>query len=203
MIREGELLWTPRPEWAAQTNIVAYMQWLEREHGLHFDDYHSLWRWSVEQLDDFWASLWEYFDIQASAPYRAVLGKREMPGAQWFPGARLNYAQHVLRRARNDAPALITAGENATPRELAWADLSRQVRVLATRLRAQGVGPGDRVVGFMTNIPEAAIAMLAATSVGAVWSGCSPDFGATSVLDRFRQIAPKVLFCVDGYTYGG
>ena len=203
MIREGELLWTPRPEWAADTNIAAYMDWLARERGLHFDNYHDLWRWSVEQLDDFWASLWEYFDIQASAPWTAVLGKREMPGAQWFPGARLNYAQHVLRRARDDAPAMITAGENAAPRELAWVDLARQVRVLATRLRAQGVGPGDRVVGFMTNIPEAAIAMLAASSIGAVWSGCSPDFGATSVLDRFRQIGPKVLFCVDGYTYGG
>ena len=204
MVSEGELLWTPGPDWLAQTNLAALMRWLEHERGLKFADYHALWRWSVEHLEDFWAAMWDYFAIDASAPYQRVLGRREMPGAEWFPGARLNYAQHVMRQERQgDAPALLFASETAPLTSVPWSKLAGDVRILATRLRAMGVQPGDRVAGFLTNCPEAVTAVLATTSIGATWSGCSPDFGSRSVLDRFTQIEPRVLICVDGYRYGG
>lgn len=203
MVTEGELLWTPRPEWLADTNLAAFMHWLARERGLAFADYHALWRWSVERLEDFWAAVWDYFAIEASAPYTSVLGRRGMPGAEWFPGARLNYAQHVLRQERPDEPALLFCSETRPLTALSWPQLAGDVRRLATRLRAMGVEPGDRVAGYLTNCPEAVVAVLATTSIGAIWSGCSPDFGSRSVLDRFAQIEPRVLICVDGYRYGG
>jgi acetoacetyl-CoA synthetase len=203
MVREGELLWTPRPEWIAETNLVALLHWLERERGLKFADYHALWRWSVDHLEDFWAALWDYFAIDASVPYQRVLGRREMPGAEWFPGARLNYAQHAMRQERPDATALLFASETTPLSTMPWSKLAGDVRVLATHLRAMGVRPGDRIAGFLTNCPEAVISVLATASVGAIWSGCSPDFGSRSVLDRFAQIEPRVLICVDGYRYGG
>jgi acetoacetyl-CoA synthetase len=154
MVREGELQWTPRPEWLAETNMVALMRWLEGESGLKFADYHALWRWSVDHLDDFWAAMWDYFAIDASAPYQRVLGRREMPGAEWFPGARLNYAQHVMRQERPDATALLFASETTALSSLPWSQLAGNVRVLATRLRAMGVaGPRGRV----TNCPEAVV----------------------------------------------
>ncbi len=174
MTVEGERLWQPGPEWIERANIIAYLRWLRQERGLEFADYDALWRWSVEHLDAFWESVWKYFQVESSAPYSAVLASREMPGAQWFPGARLNYAQ-----------------------------LAAEVRKVATGLRELGVGSGDRVVAYLPNILEAAIALLATASVGAIWSSCSPDFGIRSVLDRFTQIEPKVLFCVDGYRYRG
>jgi acetoacetyl-CoA synthetase len=203
MVHEGELLWQPGAEWVADTNLSAFREWLLRQRGLAFADYHGLWRWSVEHLEDFWGAVWEYFDIEASSPYTQVLGSREMPGAEWFPGAKLNYAQHVLRQETADTAALFHASENTPFAPLAWSQLANDVRVLASRFRQFGIQPGERIAGYMPNIPEAVIAVLASASIGAVWSGCSPDFGTRSVLDRFAQIGPRVLICVDGYSYGG
>ncbi len=179
------------------------MQWLEREKGLHFETPDELWLWSVEKLEDFWAAIWDYFQIQSSKPYQAVLVERKMPGAQWFPGAELNYTQHVFRNMTNERPALIFQSETQPMMEVSWEDLYRQVARVAATLRSLGVQRGDRVVSNLPNIPQAAIAFLATASLGAVWSSCSPDFGTRSVIDRFQQIEPKVLFAVDGYHYGG
>lgn len=202
-VREGELLWTPSPDRIANANLTAFTAWLADERGRRFADYDALWRWSVEDLAGFWGAVWDYFDIDASAQPERVLGRREMPGAQWFPGARLNYAQHVLRRERPGSPALLHASESAALTALPWESFANQVRVLATRLRAMGVRPGDRVASCLPNIPQAVVAMLATTSIGAVWASCSPDFGWRGALDRFRQLTPTVLFCVDGYRFGG
>ncbi|MQA83364.1 MAG: acetoacetate--CoA ligase [Streptosporangiales bacterium] len=202
-VREGDLLWKPDAERAANSNLTAFVKWLESERGLHFDDYDALWSWSVADLDGFWGAIWDYFDIQSSTPPTRVLGSRAMPGAQWFPGARINYAQHALRHERPGTDALMFLTETTPLTGVPWEDLAGQVRILATRLREMGVRPGDRVVAYMPNIPQTVIAMLATTSIGAVWASCSPDFGWRGVLDRFQQLAPKVLFCVDGYRYGG
>jgi acetoacetyl-CoA synthetase len=201
--REGDLLWTPGPGWVASANVTAFMDWLARERDRRFEGYHDLWRWSVTDLDGFWQAVWDYSGVTASAPPERVLGRREMPGADWFPGARLNYAEQVLRRERPGTDALLYRSETAPLAGLDWGTLAGQVRILATRLRAMGVGPGDRVVSCMPNIPQTVIAMLATTSIGAIWASCSPDFGWRGVLDRFSQLAPTVMFCVDGYTYGG
>ena len=202
-MREGDLLWAPSPEDISRANLTAFMAWLAAERGHHFGGYHELYRWSVTDLDGFWRAVWDYCGIQASAPPERVLGRREMPGAEWFPGARLNYAEHVLRNERPGTAALLYRGEGTSLAALDWAGLGGQVRVLATRLRALGVEPGDRVVSCLPNVPEAVIAMLATTSIGAIWASCSPDFGWQGALDRFSQLAPKVLICTDGYVYGG
>jgi acetoacetyl-CoA synthetase len=160
-------------------------------------------RWSVEHLDNFWEAIWEYFDVQTSSPYKCVLARREMPGAEWFPGARINYASCIFRKRRTDRPALIYSGEGKDFAELDWAEMERRVRSLADWLREIGIRPGDRVSAYLTNSPEGVIAMLAAVSIGAVWTACSPEFGTPSVLDRFQQLEPRVLFCADGYRYGG
>ena len=201
--REGDLLWTPSPEQVANANVSSFMTWLDAERGRRFTGYHDLWQWSVTDLAGFWQAVWDYCGVTASAPPRQVLGRRDMPGAEWFPGARLNYAEHVLRRERPGTPALLYQGEKTPLASLDWQTFAGQVRVLATWLREAGVEPGDRVVSCMPNIPQTVIAMLAATSIGAIWASCSPDFGWRGVLDRFRQLRPKVAFCVDGYTYGG
>ncbi len=179
------------------------MQWLGRERGLGFNDYASLWRWSVQDLEGFWSALWDYFEIRASVPPERALGRRQMPGAEWFPGARLNYAENVLSHARRGHEALLYASERQPPTSLSWDELAARVRRLANALRRLGIVKGDRVVGCLPNTPEAVVAMLATTGIGAIWSGCAPDFGARGVLDRFSQLAPKLLFCVDGYQYGG
>jgi acetoacetyl-CoA synthetase len=202
-VREGDLLWTPSPARIADANLTAFMSWLAAERGLRFDGYHALWRWSVGDLPGFWQAVWDYSGIEASSPPERVLGRRAMPGAEWFPGARLNYAQHVLRRERPGEPALLHVSETTPLAGLDWAELAGQVRILGTQLRSMGVRPGDRVASCLPNVPQTVIAMLATTSIGAVWTACSPDFGWRGVLDRFRQLKPKVLFCIDGYTYGG
>jgi acetoacetyl-CoA synthetase len=202
-VREGDLLWTPSAARVAGANLTAFTSWLAAERGLRFDDYQALWRWSVEDLEGFWQGVWDYCEIRASAPAERVLGRRDMPGAQWFPGARLNYAQHALRHEQPGADALLFLSETRPAAGLDWADLAGQVRILGTRLRGMGVRPGDRVASYLPNIPQTVIAMLATTSIGAIWTGCSPDFGWRGALDRFRQLRPKVLFCADGYAYGG
>jgi acetoacetyl-CoA synthetase len=203
MIQEGELLWTPSADRVADAGITHFMQWLAAQRGLEFADYDALHAWSVHDLAGFWQAVWDYFEIKSSAPHTAVLARASMPGAEWFPGARLNYAEHMLRHARAGETALHYASERASLRSMPWNELEDKVARVAGQLKAFGVGAGDRVVAFMPNIPETLIAFLATASLGAVWSSCSTDFGVRSVLDRFQQIAPRVMFCVDGYRYGG
>jgi len=197
------LLWTPPQALQDSSNIRAYMQWLATTRGLQFTTYDELWRWSVGELEAFWESLWEYFQIRSATPYSRVLSSHAMPGARWFEGATLNYVEHVFRRATPEHPAALFQSERQPLTPISWADLERQVASVAAALRGLGVGPGDRVVGYVPNIPQALVAFLAAASLGAVWSSCSPDFGSPSVIDRFKQIEPKVLVAVDGYQYGG
>ncbi|MCS6773972.1 MAG: acetoacetate--CoA ligase [Thermoflexales bacterium] len=201
------ILWQPDAATLEQSNLRAYLRWLKAQRGLRFEDYHSLWQWSVSELEAFWRSIWEYFDIQAAQPYERVLASRQMPGAVWFPRARLNYAAHAFRYPSDLSPALIFCTETTTrypqTSALSWAALRERVARLAAWLRSAGVQPGDRVAAYLPNMPEAVVAFLAAASLGAIWSSCSPDMGSTSVLDRFRQIAPKVLLVVDGYIYNG
>jgi acetoacetyl-CoA synthetase len=202
-VREGDLLWTPSPARADGSNLAAFTRWLQAERGLRFAGYHELWRWSVTDLEAFWQAVWDYFGIRASAAPSRALGRRAMPGAEWFPGARLNFAEHVLGRERPGSDALLFLSETAPLAAMPWEELAGQVRVLATWLRGVGVAPGDRVVAFMPNVPQTVVAMLASASIGAIWASCSPDFGWRGVLDRFQQLAPRVLFGVDGYRFGG
>jgi acetoacetyl-CoA synthetase len=199
----GTLLWQPSAEQQTQANLRRYIGWLNDTQGLAFDDYTSLWAWSVGDVEAFWASLWEFFEINAATPYNDVLPVRAMPGARWFEGATLNYAQHVFRNATPTQPAIIFQSEAQPLREISWDDLQQQVAAVAAALRTMGVERGDRVVAYLPNIPQAIVGFLACASLGAVWSSCSPDFGSASVIDRFKQIEPKVLLAVDGYRYGG
>jgi acetoacetyl-CoA synthetase len=196
------VLWAPDPARIERATITRYARGLA-ERGIETDGYHDLWRWSVENLEEFWASIWETFDVRASTPYERVLGSRAMPGAEWFPGARLNYAEHVFRDRKFSAVAVRHASELRPLTETTWGELAEQTRRVAAALRASGVGTGDRVVAYLPNVLEALVAFEACASLGAIWSSCSPDFGARSVVDRFAQIEPKVLFTVDGYRYGG
>src|SRR5215210_6543417 len=198
---EATVLWEPPAELRERATLTRYMRWLEAERGLAFEDYHALWRWSTQELEAFWASVWEFFGIQAS--YDAVLADSSMPGAKWFTGAELSYPEHLFRDKPADRVAIRHASELRELGEWTWADLREQTARVAAGLRGMGVGRGDRVVAYMPNIPETIAAFLATASLGAVWSSCSPDFGARSVVDRFAQIEPKVLLAVDGYRYGG
>jgi acetoacetyl-CoA synthetase len=199
----GELLWEPSAESIERATMTRYRRWLADTRGLEFDDYESLWRWSAAEIEDFWVSIWEFFDVEASAPYSEALPDRAMPGADWFPGARLSHPQHIFRNRDDADVAVFHASELRDLGQLTWGELREQVASTAAGLRELGVGRGDRVVAYMPNIPETLVAFLATASIGAIWSSCSPDFGASSVVDRFAQIEPKVLFCVDGYRYHG
>jgi acetoacetyl-CoA synthetase len=200
---EAEVLWAPSAEMVERSRMTAYMRWLAGEHDLHFEDYHALWRWSVTEIEEFWRTIWDYFHVIARGERSEVLEKRVMPGANWFPGTRLNYAEHIFRGKADDEVAVRYASELRPLTELRWGELRAQVAAVREGLRAIGVTEGDRVVAYLPNGPEALIAFLATASLGAIWSSCSPDFGPGSVVDRFAQIEPKVLFCVDGYRYGG
>ena len=199
---EHEILWRPSAEQLDRCRLAAYLRWLEAERGLRFDGYDDLWHWSVTDLDAFWGSIADYFEVRFHAPPERVLAARTMPGAEWFPGATLNYAEHALAWGGNE-PALICRSEAGPRRELSRDDLRREVAAARAGLRRLGVGPGDRVVAYLPNSAEAVIAFLAIASLGAIWSSCPPEFGVESVLDRFRQIEPKVLIAVDGYHYNG
>jgi acetoacetyl-CoA synthetase len=194
-------MWTPSPERVEQANITRYLHWLRDRCGLRFGSYDELWRWSVDDLDGFWASIWEFFEVGGPAPSPA-LAERRMPGAHWFPGATLNHAELSLRR-RDDHPALLFGNEAGELGTLSHAELGRRVAAAAAGLRGLGVAKGDRVVAYLPNVPETVIAMLATASIGAIWSSCAPEFGVSSVVDRFAQIEPKVLVTVDGYRYNG
>jgi acetoacetyl-CoA synthetase len=189
--------WTPSLESVESSELTRYM----RSRGLA--TYDELWRWSVTELEAFWASLWEWFQIRASRPYSQVLGRREMPGAEWFPGAELSYVEHVFRGREDDSVALVHASELRPLAETSWGELRLQTAAIRAGLLELGVGRGDRVVAYMPNIAETVAAFFAVASLGAIWSSASPDFGARSVIDRFAQIEPKVLLAVDGYRYGG
>jgi acetoacetyl-CoA synthetase len=202
-LEEGTLLWEPSAAFSAASNMADYLAFLERERGLRFTDYASLWRWSVDDLAAFWSTIVDYYDIPIHGDRTRVLGRTTMPGARWFEGAQVNYAEVVFGRASADRPALVFQSEREPLRTISWAELERSVAAVAAGLRRLGVGRGDRVVAVLPNCPEAVVAFLASASLGAIWASCSPDFGTRSLIDRFAQISPKVLIAVDGYTYGG
>lgn len=202
-ITEGTLLWSPTPEIIRNANLTHYLAWLHEQRGLTFTTYQELWQWSVRDLAAFWASWWDYTRVISSQPYSTVLGERTMPGAQWFPGARLNYAENLFARRTATRPALLYQSETEPLTAISWQTLYTQTANLAHALRALGVQQGDRVVAYLPNIPEALVGLLATASLGAIWSSCSPDFGSRGVIDRFGQIEPKVLLAVTGYQYGG
>jgi acetoacetyl-CoA synthetase len=198
-----ELMWEPPADVRESTEIGRFLTWLERERGLRFADHRELHRWSVEDLDGFWSAVWEHYGVRAHSPYEAVLGRREMPGAEWFPGATLNYAEHAVGLPEDaDEVAVLGYSQTRDRVELTWAQLRDQVARARAALRRLGVGRGDRVVAYLPNIPETLVAFLATASLGAVWASCAPEFGARSVVDRFGQVEPKVLLAVAGYGYG-
>ncbi|MFJ5306948.1 acetoacetate--CoA ligase [Streptomyces sp. NPDC088350] len=203
-MNEPESLREPAPDALRTTAIGDYLTWLERTRGLSFTEYPALHRWSVTDLEDFWSSIWDYFDVRTHTPYDRVLGRQDMPGAEWFPGATLNYAEHALRSAESapDDVAVLAHSQTRGPLELTWAELADQVARARTGLRRLGVGRGDRVVAHLPNIPETLVAFLATASLGAVWASCAPEFGARGVIDRFAQIEPTVLLATAGYRYG-
>jgi acetoacetyl-CoA synthetase len=200
---QPELLWTPSRERIERATITRYERWLAETRGLRFGDYQELWRWSVDQLDDFWGSIVEYFDIRFHEQPGAVLGSRSMPGAEWFPGSTVSYPEHIFRGKDPGAVAIRHASELRPVSDWTWEQLRSETAAIADGLRALGVGPGDRVAAYMPNIAETVAALLACASIGAIWSSAAPEFGARSVIDRFSQIEPKVLLAIDGYRYGG
>jgi acetoacetyl-CoA synthetase len=193
------LLWQPSPERIAQANLTRFIDYVNQTWQADASDYASLYDWSIREPEQFWQSIWSFCGVigeMGAAPY--LLDGDKMPGARWFPQARLNFAENLLRR-HDSQTAIVFWGESAVRRKMTYGELHSLVSRTARAMRALGVSPGDRVAGFMPNMPEAIAAMLATTSIGAIWSSCSPDFGVQGVLDRFGQIEPKVLFCVDGY----
>ena len=203
---EGTLLWTPDPAAVEASQVARFVRWLAKERNVHVTSYEELWRWSVSDLEGFWGAVWDFFEVRSETPYAQVVDRRTMPGAIWFAGARVNYAEHALRRAERAAPDEIALVHGSELRPLAtttWHELAAQVRTMATRLRELGVQPGERVAAYLPNLPETVVAMLAVTAIGAVWSSAAPEFGARTVIDRFAQIEPALLLVADGYRFGG
>jgi acetoacetyl-CoA synthetase len=198
-----KLLWQPTERDIEEARLTNYMRWLAREKNLSFATYGELWRWSVTHIGEFWDSLWDYFNLKGTRDNAPPLADKRMPGAVWFPGARLNYAENIFAKMKPEGPAIVYKGESGLPVTLSKQEILDKTTAVAAGLREMGVRPGDRVVAYLPNIPEAMIAALAAASLGAIWSSCPPDFGSLSVLDRFKQIDPKILFAVEGYDYGG
>src|SRR5947209_1888451 len=199
-----EVLWTPSPERIERATLTRYQRWLEEKRGLSFERYDELWRWSVDDLEGFWSSLVEFCGVRWAEPPSAILGSREMPGAEWFPGARVSYPAHIFRDRADDEVALRHASELRPQVEAwTWGRLGEETAAIAAGLRELGAGEGEGGDAYMPNIPETVAAFLACASLGAVWSSAAPEFGVRSVVDRFAQIEPKVLLAVDGYGYGG
>lgn len=203
-MNEREILWTPPPERVEASSMAHFIRWLETERGRQFADYNALWAWSVSDVEGFWQAITDFFTLDIEGA-EGVLTSRAMPGAQWFPGARVSYPAHVLRHAtsRGQAAALIGWSETFGRRQISWADLADQVARAATGLRRLGVGQGDRVVAILPNSIEAMVAFLATSSIGAIWSLAAPDMGPVAVLDRFRQIEPKLMIAQDSYILAG
>jgi len=202
-VAEPKLLWTPSAESIERTNLTRYQAWLEENRGLQFEGYHDLWRWSVSDVEAFWSSLVEFLGVRFSKPPDRVLGDGAMPGAKWFPGGRLSYAEHMFAGKDPSSLAIQYASESRELSCMTWGELRALTASIAAGLRASGVGEGDRVAAYMPNIPETVAALFACASIGAIWSSAAPEFGVRSVVDRFSQIEPKVLLAVDGYRYGG
>ncbi len=202
-VAEPKLLWTPSAERVERATLTRYQRWLSETRGLEFEGYHDLWRWSVSDLEGFWSSLVEFLGVRFSEGGERVLGSEAMPGAEWFPGSRVSWAEHVFAGKDPSALAIQHASESRELERLTWGELRSQTASIAAGLRALGVSEGDRVAAYMPNIPETVAALLACASIGAVWSSAAPEFGARSVIDRFAQIEPKVLLAIDGYQYGG
>jgi acetoacetyl-CoA synthetase len=202
-LTQGDVLWTPTADAREHSELAHYLAWLRRERSLDFADYDELWRWSVADLPSFWASIWDYFAIEAHEPYERVLASHDLPGAEWFPGARLNYAEHMLGRDEDaDAVAVVAVSQTRESSELTFGELRAQVARARAGLLRLGVEPGDRVVAYLPNIPETIVAFLAAASLGAVWATCPPEFGVRSVVHRLGQLSPTVLLAVAGYGFG-
>jgi acetoacetyl-CoA synthetase len=200
---EPKLLWTPSPESIERTTLTRYQAWLGENRGLRFEGYHDLWRWSVTDVEAFWGSLAEFLGVRFAEPAERVLGSDAMPGAQWFPGGRLSYAEHMFAGKDPSSLAIQHASESRELSGMTWGELRALTASIAAGLRASGVGEGDRVAAYMPNIPETIAALFACASIGAIWSSAAPEFGVRSVVDRFSQIEPKVLLAIDGYRYGG
>ena len=200
---QGEILWAPPADARSRFELGRYLEWLRAARGLDFAGYHEVHRWSVTDLEGFWGSLWDFFEIRAETPYERVLGSDRLPGAEWFPGARLNYAAHMLGRDEDvDSVAVVARSQTRGPRELTFGELRDQVARARAGLQRLGVGPGDRVVAYLPNIPETLVAFLATASLGAVWATCAPEFGSRAVLDRLGQLEPTILLAVSGYRWG-
>jgi acetoacetyl-CoA synthetase len=197
------MLWKPSAERVKTAQITAFIHWLSETRGLRFPDYESIWRWSVERQEAFWGAVWDYFAVVYRQPYASVLAEPVMPGARWFEGAELNFVDQVFRYRHLPGPAIIYESEAGGSGTLTWRELEQQVAALAETLRSLGVRSGDRVVAYLPNVPQAVVAFLATASLGAIWSICAPDMGPLSVVDRFRQIEPKVLIACDGYRFAG
>ncbi len=199
----GQVLSTPPADVLERSKVGAFLSWLAEHRGLRMTTHEELWRWSVDDLAGFWSAVWDYFGVVAHAPYAQVLGSREMPGAEWFPGALLNYAEHALGGPDDtDRVAVLGRSQTRADVDLTFADLRDQVARARTVLAGMGVGPGDRVAGYVPNVPEALVAFLATASLGATWASCATEFGTRSVVDRFAQIEPTVLLVAGGYRYG-
>jgi len=196
-------LWEPTPEAIETSQLTAYTQWLDDTHGLRFDGYNELWKWSTDEPDAFWRSIWDYFDVAYSGSFDHALASMDMPGTKWFEGAEINYAEHIFRDRDPETVAIFSATETRDLAPMTWGELEERVAATAAGLKDLGVSEGDRVAAYLPNVPETIVAFLATSSLGAIWSSCSPDFGVGAVTDRFAQIEPKVLFAVNGYTYGG
>jgi acetoacetyl-CoA synthetase len=199
----NDILWSPPQDFMEQSNLAAYTQWLAENKKLQFSNYQQLWQWSVENLEDFWESILQYFDVIHEGHYASVLGEQNEFNVSWFEGIRLNYVENIFRQSTVGHPAIVYQTETGGINEMSWAELYSKAASLQYHLKQRGIELGDRVVAYLPCIPEATVALMATASLGAVWSSCSPDFGTAAVIDRFAQVSPKVLIATDHYSYGG
>ena len=199
----SDLLWQPPTRVADESNLAEYVRWLKRHKSLSFPDYQSLWEWSTTETEAFWLSMWEYFGIMADGTPSAIVSPDPMPRTKWFEGTRLNYAEHIFRKATDNTPAIIFGAEEQAVQQISWEELRSMTASLQEVFREHGIREGDAVAAYLPCVPEATVALLATTSLGAIWTSCSPDFGTRAVIDRFIQLQPKVLIAVDTYRYNG